>query len=144
MFNSILVVCVGNICRSPTGERLLRRGLPGKTVHSAGLSALVGHAADDTASDVAAEHGVSLEGHQARQLTGELCRQHDLILVMEKGHIDAVGRLAPEVRGKTMLFGHWRQQMEISDPYRKSREAFEQVFTQLEQSAQQWVQVLSR
>ncbi|AXW87415.1 protein tyrosine phosphatase [Lonsdalea britannica] len=144
MFDSILVVCVGNICRSPTGERLLKQALPDKTVASAGLGALVGKPADRVATEVAAGHGLSLEGHSARQLTGALCRQFDLILVMEKGHIDAVGRLAPEVRGKTMLFGHWLNQQEIDDPYRRSRETFEMVYTQLEQSAHQWAQALSR
>ncbi|WP_409306253.1 protein tyrosine phosphatase [Pectobacterium sp. B1J-3] len=144
MFDSILVVCVGNICRSPTGERLLKQALPAKRVASAGLGALVGKPADSTATEVANGHGLSLEGHQAQQLTSSLCRQYDLILVMEKGHIDAVGRIAPEVRGKTMLFGHWLNQQEIADPYRKSREAFEFVYSQLEQSAQKWVQALNR
>ncbi|GMB62627.1 hypothetical protein PPNK14_05150 [Pectobacterium parmentieri] len=96
------------------------------------------------ATEVANRHNLSLEGHEAQQLTSALCRQYDLILVMEKGHIDGVGRIAPEVRGKTMLFGHWLNQQEIADPYRKSREAFEFVYSQLEQSAQKWVQVLSR
>ncbi|WP_192459574.1 protein tyrosine phosphatase [Musicola keenii] len=144
MFNSILVVCVGNICRSPTGERLLQQALPGKKVASAGLGALVDKPADSMASDVALQHGVSLEGHSARQLTSAMCREHDLILVMEKGHIDAVSRIAPEVRGKTMLFGHWLNQQEIADPYRKSREAFEFVYSQLDQSARKWAQMLSR
>ena len=105
---------------------------------------MLGYPADKMASLVATEHGLSLEEHLACQLTTELCRQHELILVMEREHIDAVSRLAPEVRGKIFLFGHWKGQLEISDPYRKSREAFEQVFIQLEQSAQQWAQMLSR
>ncbi|GKW23597.1 protein-tyrosine-phosphatase [Pectobacterium carotovorum subsp. carotovorum] len=144
MFDSILVVCVGNICRSPTGERLLKQALPTKRIASAGLGALVGKPADAMATEVANHHNLSLEGHEAQQLTSTLCRQYDLILVMEKGHIDGVGRIAPEVRGKTMLFGHWLSQQEIADPYRKSREAFEFVYLQLEQSAQKWVQALSR
>ncbi|WP_454538621.1 arsenate reductase/protein-tyrosine-phosphatase family protein, partial [Escherichia coli] len=41
MFNSILVVCTGNICRSPIGERYLRSLLPNKKIDSAGTSALV-------------------------------------------------------------------------------------------------------
>ena len=49
MFDKILVVCVGNICRSPTGERLLRSRLPGRQVTSAGLSALVDKPADAVA-----------------------------------------------------------------------------------------------
>ncbi|MEH6371315.1 protein tyrosine phosphatase [Pectobacterium carotovorum] len=144
MFNSILVVCVGNICRSPTGERLLKQALPTKRISSAGLGALVGKPADVMATEVATEHNLSLEGHEAQQLTSALCRQYDLILVMEKGHIDGVSRIAPEVRGKTMLFGHWLNQQEIADPYRKSREAFEFVYSQLEQSAQKWAQALNR
>ncbi|PWC13678.1 protein tyrosine phosphatase [Brenneria roseae subsp. americana] len=144
MFGSILVVCVGNICRSPTGERLLKQALPNKHIASAGLGALVDKPADVMARDVAQAHGLSLEGHSAQQLTSSLCRQYDLILVMEKRHVDAVSKIAPEVRGKTMLFGHWLNQQEIADPYRKSREAFEFVYSQLEQSAQKWAQALSR
>lgn len=144
MFDSILVVCVGNICRSPTGERLLKNLLPNKKIASAGLGALVDKPADATAADVALTHGTSLEGHKARQLTAEMCREYDLILVMEKGHIDLVCRLAPEVRGKTMLYGHWLQQREIADPYKQSREAFEFVYGLLDKSAQKWVHALSR
>ena len=144
MFNSILVVCVGNICRSPTGERLLKRVLPDKEISSAGLGALVGKPADATATDVAKNHSLSLAGHQGKQLTGKMCREYDLILVMEKGHIDGVCRLAPEVRGKTMLFGHWLNQREIADPYRQSRESFEFVYQLLDESAQKWAKALSR
>ncbi|WP_261136413.1 arsenate reductase/protein-tyrosine-phosphatase family protein [Serratia quinivorans] len=144
MFDSILVVCVGNICRSPTGERLLQQSVPNKRIASAGISALVGKAADDTAISVANVHNLSLEGHVGTQLTKEMCREYSLILVMEKGHIDAVCRLAPEVRGKTMLFGHWLDQREIPDPYRKSAEAFEFVYRLLTDSAQKWAQALNR
>ena len=142
-FDSILVVCVGNICRSPTAERLLKQALPHKTISSAGISALAGHAADDTATAVADQNGVSLEGHVARQLTRELCQQHDLILVMEQKHIDAVTRIAPEVRGKTMLYGHWIKR-DIPDPYRQSREAFEFTYDLLADATQAWAQRLKK
>ncbi|MEL5334067.1 protein tyrosine phosphatase [Serratia nevei] len=144
MFDSILVVCVGNICRSPTGERLLQQLIPHKRITSAGVGALVGHAADETASLVAQEHGLSLDGHIAKQLTKEMCREFSLILVMEKGHIEAVCRLAPEVRGKTMLFAHWLDNKNIPDPYGKSQEAFEFVYRLLAESAQAWAKVLNR
>jgi protein-tyrosine phosphatase len=143
MFNSILVVCVGNICRSPTGERLLQKALPEKKISSAGLHALVGKPADVMACDIARQHSLSLDGHIAQQLNPSLCRQYDLILVMEKGHIDAVCKIAPEARGKTMLFGHWLEQQEIADPYRQSREAFDFVYNLLDESAQKWVKALS-
>jgi len=142
MFNKILVVCVGNICRSPTGERLLKHYQPALTVESAGLGALVGKGADATATSVAQDHQLSLAGHSARQLTGQMCREYDLILVMEKRHIAALCEIAPEMRGKVMLFGHWDGEREIPDPYRKSREAFEAVYTLLDRSARQWAQAL--
>lgn len=56
MFNKILVVCVGNVCRSPTAERLLKRFHPSLTVASAGLGALVGKGADPAAASVASAH----------------------------------------------------------------------------------------
>lgn len=143
MFNKILVVCVGNICRSPTAERLLKQYQPQLTVASAGLGALVGKGADARASQVAAEHQLPLDGHCARQVSASLCRDYDLILAMEKRHIHALCDIAPEMRGKVMLFGHWDNEREIPDPYRKSHEAFEAVYTLLDQSARQWAQALN-
>lgn len=138
MFENVLVVCVGNICRSPTGERLLQAALPGKQISSAGVAALVGHAADEVASGVATDNGLSLAGHSARQLTRALCQQADLILVMERKHIAAVTAIDPGAHGKTMLFGRWQKEIDIPDPYRLSREVYEHVYAQLAQGASAW------
>ncbi|MGR5094940.1 low molecular weight phosphotyrosine protein phosphatase [Vibrio maritimus] len=142
MFNNILVVCVGNICRSPTAERALQKLVPTKKVTSAGIAAeksrLVGKTADTMAIDTASRYQLDVSNHSARQLTADMCRDNDLILVMEKGHIDAVCDIAPAARGKTMLFGQWENQQEIPDPYRQSQEAFDHVFKLIEQSASQW------
>mgnify|MGYP003604159391 CR=1 FL=1 len=143
MFNKILVVCVGNICRSPTAERLLKNYQPDLKVDSAGLGALVGKGADERATSVAQEHALSLDGHVARQVSGRMCRDYDLILAMEKRHIQALCEIAPEMRGKVMLFGHWDSEREIPDPYRKSRDAFDAVYALLERSARQWAQALN-
>ncbi|NDL62335.1 arsenate reductase/protein-tyrosine-phosphatase family protein [Acerihabitans arboris] len=142
MFDKILIVCIGNICRSPTGERLLQKYLPNKIVDSAGISALTGYEADDNAISVAAQNDLSLQNHCAKQLTKELCRNYDLILVMEKKHIQAVCKLVPEARGKVMLFGHWTSQ-EISDPYHKSLEAFQATYILLDNAAHKWASKLS-
>ncbi|MBA7847949.1 protein tyrosine phosphatase [Klebsiella sp. RHBSTW-00465] len=142
MFDSILVVCTGNICRSPIGERLLRKKLPHKKVDSAGTGALVGHKADFSASKIAAMNGISLEGHEGKQFTSSLGRKYDLILVMEKVHLEQIGRMAPEVRGKTMLFGHWLENRDIPDPYKKSEEAFASVYYLIEQAGQLWAEKL--
>ncbi|WGY48428.1 low molecular weight phosphotyrosine protein phosphatase [Vibrio sp. ABG19] len=146
MFDKILVVCVGNICRSPYGERLLQQKLPNKQVASAGIgtekSHLSGKPADNTAMEMSAERGVSLAGHSAQQLTPALCAQYDLILVMEKGHLSALTEIAPQARGKTMLFGQWIGKKEIPDPYRQSREAFEHAYSLIDQAAEAWVSKL--
>lgn len=144
MFKSVLVVCVGNICRSPTGERLLNKYSPQLKIDSAGLGALVGNEADKSAQAAALKHNLSLDNHHAKQITAEMCRHYDLILVMEKQHINDISKLAPEVRGKTMLFGHWVGQIEIPDPYRKSMEAFDFVYNLLDDSAQKWANALNR
>ncbi|HBR1814324.1 TPA: protein tyrosine phosphatase [Klebsiella quasipneumoniae subsp. similipneumoniae] len=143
MFNSILVVCTGNICRSPIGERLLRQMLPTKKIDSAGTDALINKPADKTAQEVAKKYEVSLEGHRGKQYTAEMAREYDLILVMDRTHLVHIGRVSPEVRGKTMLLGHWMGQKDIPDPYRQGKEAFEFVYQLIEQSCQKWAEKLS-
>ena len=138
MFNSILVVCTGNICRSPMGERLLRQQLPGRLVTSAGIYGFEGRPADATAREVARCYGVSLEGHVARKMTRSMLQTSDLILVMEPEHLRFIAAVSPECRGKSLLFGQWLENRDIPDPYRKSREAFEYVFGQLVKASQEW------
>ena len=142
MFNKILVVCVGNICRSPTGEALLKRLVPECEVRSAGVQAVVGKTADEQAQNIAGKYGVEMENHIARQLDAAMCHEADLILVMESGHIRAVDKICPTVRGKVMLFGQWLSNKEIADPYRKSDEMFELVYQQIEAAAQKWAEKL--
>lgn len=141
MFESILVVCEGNICRSPTAAALLRRDT-GNRVGSAGIAALTGNDMDPTARAVAEQHGLRCPPHRARMLSVELCSQVDLILVMEHRQREYIGRLAPEVSGKTLLFGKWLEEREIPDPYRRSPEAYEQVYRILEQAAAAWAEKL--
>ncbi|CAM8556481.1 protein-tyrosine-phosphatase [Escherichia coli] len=142
MFNSILVVCTGNICRSPIGERILKQLLPTMQVDSAGTAALIDHNADNSAIKIAKKHGISLEGHKGKQFTAKLARNYDLILAMEKIHINQIEKIAPEARGKTMLFGHWLENRDIPDPFRKSDEAFASVFVLIQRSSQLWVEKL--
>lgn len=138
MFNAILVVCTGNICRSPLGERLLRRHFPKKKIDSAGLDALIGLPADLMAAKAAAQRDLSLAGHNSQQFTPQLAQQYELILVMENHHQNQITQLAPEASGKTMLYGHWIEQEQIPDPYRKGQQAFEHVYLLLEQAAEMW------
>lgn len=148
MFERILVVCVGNICRSPTAEYLLKAALPGKHISSAGLGALVGHDMDKQARAVAEQHGLICPKHEARQLTRVLCHEADLILVMEQRHRDGVTQLCPEARGKVFLLGQGSSAADtaadIADPYRKSKSFFETTYEQLHRACQVWAQRLAR
>jgi protein-tyrosine phosphatase len=138
IWRKILVVCVGNICRSPAGERLLAQLKPELQVTSAGIGALVGHDADAVMTGVAAKDGVSLDGHKARQFTLDLGRDADLILVMEPGHKAEIIRSAPQLSGKIMLFDQWTGARGIEDPYRRPPEIHAVVFRQIEAAAKAW------
>jgi protein-tyrosine phosphatase len=139
MFNSVLVVCVGNICRSPVGQRLLAQALPAMKVQSAGLHALVGYPADAMAHTVAASSGIDLSGHRARQLTGELGAEFDLILVMERAHRNEIGMRMPELTGRTMLFGQWLDgAVDIPDPYLQPRAVHEATISLIRRGAETW------
>lgn len=143
MFDRILVLCVGNVCRSPLAERLLRKGLPHIDVSSAGIGALVGYPADETAASVARERGVSLEGHSARQLSHDLMEQSDLVLVLEPGHKREVTAKYPHLSGRVMLIDQWDEGKGIPDPYQRSREFHEHVFELIDQASKSWIEKLS-
>lgn len=143
MIQSILVVCTGNICRSPIGERFLQQQLPDLHVASAGIRGLAGYPADRQAQKVAERYGISLVDHVARVLTVPMMRQSDLILAMESEQINRLSLIAPEVRGKTLLFGQWLGEQEIPDPYGKSMDAFEYVFRLLGEASQEWARRLT-
>ena len=140
MFNDILVLCTGNICRSPVAEAMLKAHLPDKHVESAGLGALVDHSADPLATELAERAGLNVRDHRARQVTTEHLRRADLILVMSESQRAQVRSQDPAVAGKTMLIGHWLPgKPDIPDPYRKSREAFEHVHEMLANSVESWL-----
>lgn len=138
MFDKILVVCIGNICRSPTAERLLQSLLPNKSISSAGISAMVDWPANEQACKIASQHNLSLADHKARQLTSKLCHQNDLILVMEQSHLNGVYQISPESRGKSMLLGRWLNDTEIEDPYKRSDEMYEHVYQLIEKACNAW------
>ncbi|TKD14420.1 low molecular weight phosphotyrosine protein phosphatase [Rhodobacter capsulatus] len=144
MFRSVLVVCVGNICRSPLGEAVLARALPGLRLSSAGLAAVVGHGADADAARAAAEVGLDLSGHVARQLTAEIGAAQDLILVMEPGHRAEIFRRFPALSGRVMLFDHWTGGQGIADPFRRDLAVHRATRDRILAAAEPWIARLGR
>lgn len=138
MIRSILTVCVGNICRSPMAEGLLRRHLPEATVSSAGIAALTGHPAASHAIDLLSASDIDISGHRARQLTGLICGQTDLILVMEDDHKHVIEQRYPFTRGKLFLLGEF-DKFSVFDPYRQSRSRFVECLGLIEHGVTGWV-----
>lgn len=146
MFHSILIVCIGNICRSPVAEAMLRAQLPNKQFASAGLGARVGEGVDPIARQLAEAAGLNVAEHCARQLTPAMLQAADLVLVMSDGQRRAVAELSPAAMGKTMRLGNWLEGgkgRDIPDPYRKSQEAFQHVHQLMTEATAFWASKLA-
>lgn len=140
---NVLVVCIGNICRSPMAEGLVAAELPGIQISSAGLQALAGQRADPIACELMDSRGISLEKHRARQLNLDMCQRADLILVMDREQRRTVQERYLFAAGKVFRLCEFSDQ-DVPDPYRASRSVFERSLALIEGGAQQWVKRISR
>ena len=136
-FKKILVVCVGNICRSPIGEALLQQQHPNLIVKSAGLSALVGEGADEKAIQVMDEWHVDMRSHRAQQLTQELMQTFDLVLCMSKDQENCRKQNYISQRGKVYRIGHWINE-NVADPYKLPIEKFYESRELLNKAVESW------
>jgi len=143
MIDRVLVVCEGNICRSPLACALLAQALPDIGFSSAGTRALVGQGADPIILEMARERGVSLEEHVATALTDEQVRTANLILAMTKVQREQIEHAWPYARGKVYRLAE-NDGVDVVDPYRRHRMAFELTFAQIEHGVAYWRGVLAR
>ena len=150
----LLVVCLGNICRSPMGEGALRAvversPLAGRVqVDSAGTSDWHrGHAPDPRAIACAARHGVDIAGLRARPLQREDFRQFDHILCADDHNLaDAQAIAPPDARGRAVLWLPWAGiagARSVPDPYYGGEADFEHSWALLDAAAQATVQRLA-
>jgi protein-tyrosine phosphatase len=147
---SVLVVCTGNICRSPTGEGVLRalakkRGLQERIrIASAGTHDYhVGEPPDVRTVRHAHKRGYDLSAQRAQQLAREHFAQFDYILAMDRGHLRMMKSLAPaNAHAKLGLFleasGRWKGE-DVPDPYYGGVDDFEQVLDMVEEAAERWL-----
>jgi protein-tyrosine phosphatase len=139
----ILFVCLGNICRSPTAEAVLRGVLAREapelaiTVDSAGTSNYHPGAAPDRRSQaVARRREYELAQLRARQVRAADFVECDLILAMDRCNLEELLRLAPaSARGKIQLFLDYAPEQplrEVPDPYYGGPSGFEDVLDLIE------------
>jgi protein-tyrosine phosphatase len=133
----VLCVCLGNICRSPYAEALLRRSLPGIEIRSAGFLA-GGRPPPDVAIAAAAERGIDISRHLSVQLAVELLEWAELILVMDGSQARRVGhRLAAPTRATLVeVLGDFDPapigKRVIPDPFGREPEFFDEVYVRVE------------
>lgn len=104
---SVLLVCTGNVCRSPAAEFLLRArlGTADVAVLSAGTRALAGHPVHPPMARLLEDAGLAPAGFVARQLTADAVHAADLVLAMTREHRSAVAAVAPQALRRTLLLG---------------------------------------
>ena len=143
----VLLVCMGNICRSPTAEGVLRHfikinGLGNKVeVDSAGTHGYhVGEAPDQRTQRAASARGYNLSQLRARKVARQDLDYFDLILAMDKSNLDNLQRMAmPEQQGKIKLFMDFARNFdddEVPDPYYGLGHGFDLVLDMVEDASQ--------
>jgi protein-tyrosine phosphatase len=150
----VLMVCMGNICRSPTAEAVLRHklraaGLDGRIeVDSAGTHAdwHIGEAPDRRAIRHAARRGYDLAGLRARKVAPDDFERHDLIVGMDERNLDRLEDLCPaEHRAKLVRLTDYVVRMtagEVPDPYQGTADDFEYVLDLVEDACDGLVRML--
>ena len=118
---SVLMVCHGNIIRSPFAARMVKQAVNGTrslSVVSAGLEAVAGRPAHPTAIELATARHIDLGGHAATRITAELVATSDLIFVMDIRQLVTVRQRFPEAGQRTFLLTCLAPNtpLEVADP----------------------------
>ena len=132
----ILVVCYGNICRSPMAEALLKRDFRAANmdkrfiVRSAGVGAQPGNPVAPRTEAVARAHGIDLRGHRARRLTADMAREAEVVIALDEIVEEEIAILAGDI--PILLWP-------IDDPYGGPDEGYVQAWVEIEKHVKRYV-----
>ncbi len=135
MRTHILLLCTGNLCRSPMAEGLMRAWLPSHGLFSAGLCALDGAPADPMAVALMREAGIDIAAHRSRRLAGWMLAEAGLVYTMEAAQAAWLRRVHPRHARKIARLGD-PCGADIPDPHGQSRVAFEQCYAAIRRAVQ--------
>lgn len=135
----VLVLCTGNICRSPIAAYLLREAkIPNINVTSAGLDALTGQEATPDMTEIAASWGIDMKDHRSKPATLEILRSADIIFTATQQHQQQVIQLDPRAKRKTHLIAEGIGETDIPDPYQRGGDMYRIVADLIRRSMEGW------
>ena len=147
--HSVLMVCTANICRSPMAEGLLRARLGEAArdwrIDSAGTWAIDGEQAAPRAIKVLKGRGIDLSAHRSRVVDPNMLSQVRLVLVMEKGHKEALQVEFPRYASKVFLLSEMvGENFEIKDPIGRSNADFEKTAQELDDILERGLETIAQ
>ena len=151
---SVLFICKGNICRSPFAgirfrQLLDARGLSGVRSASAGISTTQAARAPQEACTAAGGYGHSLDAHEPLQLTRELVREHDLVVVMEADQLRQLRASYPDAADRILLLplldeeASGYERFNISDPFGGPLDGFHACYARIDRALQRLLDQLA-
>lgn len=146
---SVLFVCTGNICRSPTAEGVFRHlaedaGLEDEfRIASSGTESYhVGDPPDARSTRMAAKYGVSLQGQKARHLSAKDYAEFDYIFAMDSGHFSIINTRAPKnARAKIAMF---LESGDVPDPWYGTERDFEHVYALVRKRCEELFRIIRK
>lgn len=145
--DSVLFVCLGNICRSPYAEHVFRsRPEASAEVASAGFI-LPGRRPPENALEVAASRGVPTHEHRSRVVTEELLAASDVIFIFDRFNARRLRKVGSVPNARVFWLGdfdpEWAGKRAIIDPWGKSIGEFDRTFARIERCVDEVIRVLS-
>ncbi len=148
----VLFVCLGNICRSPLGEGILKKLVADAghaenfEIESCGTGSWhVGGLPDPGSIKVAAKHGIDLTEQRARQLAVSDLEKFDYILAMDQHNLKNIQKLG-DVRGKLQLLREFdpliSKDLNVPDPYGLTGDSFQEVYDIVERSCEVFIKTI--